>query len=380
MLLTMIPKRRSKRRQLQADKIPFYLSVVLACQFSCGCGKSSQWRSSSLSSKLLSSMAASSVPRTTFLPRSNSFQVSLLDGTKRNFENLSSLPVLEHVRHAALEATLIRGGETTMTARRQENQAAKTAPRESFIKRTSDRKKDPVDAYYLKQRLLLQTRSIALRQALIDRGIPELAFSASSRASPREVDWKCAISTREHRIKCEVTLVSDEGTKYVAPRDSDKWVSLSHLNRVRRDSDPTKVDKTWNDQYKILDYWFKASSPLSFQRYLTPRAYVLSRIIDILPGIILTAIVGSVIFTLPLWDRLIIRFVTHPVVWKNWKSWYRFLHAGLPLKFFFLQLLFMQLLSGFSALLHVLRSRLVDMECMLLEECVPETLSDADAL
>ena len=120
-------------------------------------------------------------------------------------------------------------------------------------------------AYRWQQQLYLQSRSMQLRQALLARGLDGLHHSPEALEEAKKhvpVDWDCALATRQHPKSCLYSFDAEPGTKVVAPRDTTQWISLSALNRLRR-NDPTKVEPLWHSQYSILATWLNPESQYS---------------------------------------------------------------------------------------------------------------------
>jgi len=255
-----------------------------------------------------------------------------------------------------------------------------------------ERKNDPtntdaavVTAYRLQQQLLLQSRSLILRQALLQRGVDALqhgggASGAGSDGSPvvaKLVDWDCAQATERHPKSCLYSFDAETGSKVIAPLDTEQWITLSALNRLRR-TDPTKVEPLWHSQYHILSNWFAPSSPYSLYTHLTLfPGTVLSLLLDapvILASVLVLSLVLALLLTLPVWEGMLQTIMTSPTLWLQWPNWGRFVHAALPLKLLLGQLAWKVVATGFGQLYSKLRTQLVEWECQILEDCIPLTI------
>jgi hypothetical protein len=171
------------------------------------------------------------------------------------------------------------------------------------------------------------------------------------------------------------------GQKVVAPIDTNQWITLSALNRLRR-NDPTKIEPLWHSKYNILSTWFSSTSAFSMYTHLSAGGALLSCLLDA-PLLLATTVVVllSVAFllTLPVWETILRLTLTSPLVWMQWHQWARFVHAAFPLKLLLGQLAFKGVASLFGRLLNDVRGRLVELECQILEKCVPLTiLEDID--
>ena len=242
----------------------------------------------------------------------------------------------------------------------------------------STKKKEDLHAYRLQQQLYLQSRSLQIRQALIQRGFTELQHSETEQTAQKSVDWDCALTTRQSPKSCLYSFDAEVGSKVIAPMDTEQWITLSALNRLRR-NDPTKVEPLWHSQYHILKTWFHPNkSPYSLYTHLTPVGTFLSCLLDapfLLGACMLLLGVGSFLLTFPFWEGLLKVFLMSKPLWMNWHQWGRFVHAALPLKLLLGQLAFKGLVHVFSH--HVyrrVRDRLVEWECQILESCVPLTI------
>ncbi|GAX23779.1 hypothetical protein FisN_12Hh357 [Fistulifera solaris] len=236
--------------------------------------------------------------------------------------------------------------------------------------------KDNLDAYYLQQQLYLQSRSLQLRQALIQRGILEFQHSESSQVA-QNVDWDCALATAENPKSCLFSFDAEEGCKVIAPIDTQQWITLSALNRLRR-NDPTKVEPLWHSQYNILQTWFHPNkSPYSLYTHLSPVGTFLSCLLDaplLLGATIILACTFLFLATFPFWEWLIKRILTSHIMWINYHQWARFTRAALPLKLLLGQMAWKGLANVFGQIYGKIRTYLVEIECQQLEQAIPLTI------
>lgn len=236
---------------------------------------------------------------------------------------------------------------------------------------------DPaLHAYRLQQQLYLQSRSLQLRQALIQRGLTELQHSESEQQVAQTIDWDCALATADEPKSCLYSFDAQEGSKVICPINTNQWITLAALNRLRR-NDPTKVEPLWHSQYRILDGWFHSSSAYSLYTHLSPIGTLLACLLDapLLLGSTMVAVVAMfALVTLPVWEGLVKVFLTSPLLWNQWHQWGRFLHAALPLKLLLGQMAWKAVASFFGMVYGKIRERLVEWECQLLENCTPLTI------
>ena len=243
---------------------------------------------------------------------------------------------------------------------------------------------DKLQAYRMKQQVLLQLRATFLSEALAKRGLPILSLrdvsTPDGKAPPEKVDWDCAMSTDADPKHCLISYEPEPGSKLVVPMElasTDKWITLSALNRLRRE-DPSKVEPMWNDQYAILKSWFNPNSRYSLLQHVGPKGVVLSTLLDRnrLPTAVLLVLVFLIVQFLPLIEVLTNRFLVSSFLWTKYSSWYRYVRVGLPFKLLIFQTVFSYLAKGFSALVSVIKDKLVDLECQILEETIPLTVGE----
>ena len=318
---------------------------------------------------------------------------------------------------------------TTSTATAVVTETETTSnPTEIMTSSTNDDDEDEVAKkdelhYYIQQQLYLQSRSLQLRQALIQRGIHALAHtstttttSATSGGKKKVVDWECALSTEEYPKSCLYSLDAEYGQKVIAPmlpeEDDDEddeneegstttttkarpkknkkyeWITISSLNRLYR-TDPNKVEPLWYDQYAILSTWFSRSSgsgsphPYSLYTHFSHNLYatLITTALNVQPawmisvvliGTILTA--SSIVFY-PVLESGMTLLLTSSLLWNNWPTWSRFTtHAALPVQLLMVQILFGLIQQGIQSVTHHIRTILIDEECRLLQNCIPLTI------
>lgn len=321
-----------------------------------------------------------------------------------------------------------RGGSTMPSTDPGEATAADASPTDD-VSDDDDGAASAVRTYYWTQLGHLQARSQLLKRALMDRGLTLITSGSKVEDDERNrlhqtVDWECARATETFANECLLNFNPEPGTKMVAPiipmdpnllasyggGDEDskeagkgttdsgtndgpivssgvmipkggyEWITLVDLNRMRRE-DRTKVDGLWHRKYAVLDSWFDSKSPYSFVRHAPMNVAIVSAVLDA-PGSLLFALVFS--FLVLAWCTMsiqatVIQFVlTRPVVWTNWPSWGRFLHAPLPLKMLIMDYAWKGIKTILRfALMHV-RSALIDYECRAIEEYLPLTILDED--
>jgi hypothetical protein len=243
------------------------------------------------------------------------------------------------------------------------------------------KEEDAVAAYRWQQHLYLQSRSLQLRQALIQRGLSALDHQSSEGITPaaKPVDWDCALATEDSPKSCLYSFDAPVGSKVIAPVDTQQWITLSSLVRLRR-TDPTKVEPLWHSQYAIHKSWFDAhSSPYSLYMSLPPPVVLLSYLLDT-PWVLGLCITGAsllfFVLTLPVWEELALLFMTHPFVWINWPQWGRFVHAALPLKILLGQMAWKGMARVFGSIYNRIRTYLIECECQAWERAIPLTVME----
>jgi len=234
-------------------------------------------------------------------------------------------------------------------------------------------------AYRWQQQLYLQSRGMQLRQALLARGLDGFHHSPETLEEAKKhvpVDWDCALATDEHPKSCLYSFDAEPGTKVVAPRDTTQWITLSALNRLRR-NDPTKVEPLWHSQYSILATWLNPESEYSMYHHLTPTGALVSFLLDsplVLIGGLMMVVMVAFLVTMPFWESVLTTFLTSSMLWLQWPNWGRFLHAALPLKLLLGQMVYKFLAYAVRKVYTDLRQRLVELECQIWEDCMPLTI------
>jgi hypothetical protein len=237
-------------------------------------------------------------------------------------------------------------------------------------------KKDDLQAYRLQQQLYLQSRSLQLRQALIDRGLDALQHGDAEQTVVKSVDWDCTLTTEDNPKQCLISFEAEVGAKVIAPIGTDQWVTITSLNQIRR-HDPPGVEKLWHSQYSILRTWFRPDSSFSLYNHLTPFGALLSVLLDapaLLSAVLLGTLLTGFLLTLPIWERLLSMVLTSKLLWRYWPKWGHFLHCALPLKLFLVQTACTAIATAFTSVYNLIRSRLIELECQILQECIPLTI------
>mmetsp|Transcript_6385 Transcript_6385/g.13383 ORF Transcript_6385/g.13383 Transcript_6385/m.13383 type:complete len:438 (+) Transcript_6385:112-1425(+) len=233
------------------------------------------------------------------------------------------------------------------------------------------------------QQILLNLRSTLLTEALAKRGLPLATITTVSTADgdrpPEDVDWDCSMSTYDEPKSCMYSFDAEPNTKVVAPLGTTQWISLSALNRLRR-TDPAKVEPMWHSRYAVLRSWFSDESEYSFLQHAGVRGFLVSNVLlDLGRGIVLRSLVlfslfAAVVLVMPALEYASNRVLVSAPLWARWYSWHRLVHAALPFKLLVGQIAWKQLARVFAKLEGTIRDYVVDMECGILEECVPLTV------
>lgn len=233
------------------------------------------------------------------------------------------------------------------------------------------------------QQLLMQLRSTVLSEALAKRGVPGITTlvdisTADGDKPPEKVDWDCAMSTEDDPKTCLYSFDAEPNTKVVAPIDTNQWITLSAINRLRR-TDPTKVEPMWHSQYAILDSWFGDDSQFSLLQHVGVKGFLITLLLDtakgaVLNGLLMVGILSTMLLLLPVLEFGINRSLVSGLLWSHWPTWGRIIHAALPLKLLLAQLSWKFLAKMFGKLQTRVREYIVDVECDLLESCIPLTV------
>jgi hypothetical protein len=244
-----------------------------------------------------------------------------------------------------------------------------------------------LQAYRMKQQVLLQLRATLLSEALAMRGIPlptlrEVSTPEGVRI-PEKVDWDCALSTSDEPYRCQYTHSAEEGTKVIAPigetdRLNGGWIGVASLNRLRR-KDPSKVDTMWHNKYTALSSWFDPDSEFSIYQHVGIQGLLLNSLLEgPRLSIVMGLLVGmAIIILMPILEFVVGRFLVSPLVWRNWSSWYRYFRAPLPFKLAVTQFATKILFGLFQSLVAEVKNRLVELECQILEDNIPLTVGAA---
>jgi len=242
--------------------------------------------------------------------------------------------------------------------------------------------------YKMDQQHLLDMRSTFLSEVLASRGIPigptmVDVSTPEGKKPPMETDWDCCLSTEDDPKSCLYSFDAEPNTKVISPFGTTQTISLSALNRLRR-TDPTKVEPMWHSQYSILHSWFSESSPYSLLQHVDLRGYLVSTLLlDLGGGLMLRTLLVLGVFLLgvlmlPVGEYVVGRLLVSRGLWVRWASWSRFVHAALPMRLILGQMLYRTLAGGFMSLEGAVRETVVELECRILEECVPLTVGDGD--
>ncbi|KAL3811187.1 hypothetical protein ACHAXA_002751 [Cyclostephanos tholiformis] len=260
---------------------------------------------------------------------------------------------------------------------------ARNVEDEDMQRKTRD-EHEKLARYRAEQHLLYQLRSTYLTEILASRGLPNLPTLSSVSTSdgdrpPEKVDWDCALCTDDEPRSCLYSFDAEPYTKVVAPRGTDHWISLSALNRLRR-TDATKVEPMWHSRYSILSGWFSESSEYCMLQHVGIKGFFLSSVLlDGANGmvlrslLILSAFCAFVLF-LPIIEYVVGRILVSAPFWSQWTTWGRILRAGFPLKLLLGQMAWKGIASSFAKVENAVREYIIDMECDILEECVPVTV------
>jgi hypothetical protein len=291
----------------------------------------------------------------------------------------SSRRSLQQSRRPLLTPERLRGGSmaTTDEEEEEDDDDEDQKPEENDITQHPDFPK--LQAYRMKQQLLLQLRATFLSEALAKRGVPlppiADVVTPDGKAPPKMVDWDCAISTEEEPKICMYTYDAVPGTKVIAPVDTDHWITLVQLNALRR-KDPTKVEPMWHDQYAILKSWFDSDSEFSLLQHVGMKGFLLNALLEgkrLHVVVALGLMVAAIVF-MPVLEYIVNRILVSGLLWSKWPTWGRFLHAALPLKLLMFQFAFKYIGKLFLKLVGVVKVGLVEMESQILEEMIPLTV------
>jgi len=250
-------------------------------------------------------------------------------------------------------------------------------------KRAEDEERRKLSKFRSDQQVLLQLRSTFLTEALAKRGLPVATVAGVSTADgdrpPEATDWECALSTHDDPKTCLYSFDAEPGTKVVAPISTTQWISLSALNRLRR-TDSAKVEPMWHGKYAILKSWFGDESEFSLLQHVGFGGFLVSSVLlDLgngwtLRSLLMLAVLMATAVVMPLAEYIVGRALVSAPFWARWYSWHRIAHAALPLKLLLGQIAWKTVAGAFSKLEGRVRDYVVDMECAILERCVPVTI------
>lgn len=240
--------------------------------------------------------------------------------------------------------------------------------------------------------MLYQLRSTYLTEMLAMRGVPNLptivsVSTADGEKPPEKVDWDCALCTDEEPKSCLYSFDAEPNTKVVAPLGTDQWISLTALNRLRR-TDPTKVEPMWHSRYSILQSWFSDESEFSLLQHVGLQGFFISSVLldgangMVLRSLLIVSVLSVFLLLMPFLEYVVGRILVSAPFWAQWMTWGRIARAGFPLKLLIGQLVWKGVASSFSKMENAVREYIVDLECDILEECVPVTVgvgADDDA-
>lgn len=238
--------------------------------------------------------------------------------------------------------------------------------------------------YRMEQQLLYQLRSTYLTEMLAVRGVPNLptilsVSTAEGEKPPEKVDWDCAMCTEEEPKSCLYSFDAEPYTKVVAPVGTDQWISLTALNRLRR-TDPTKVEPMWHSRYSILKSWFSDDSEFSLLQHVGLKGFFISSVLldggngMVLRSLLIASVLSVLLLLMPILEWVVGRVLVSAQFWSQWLTWGRIARAGFPLKLLIGQLVWKGVASSFSKMENAVREYIVDLECEILEECVPVTV------
>lgn len=233
--------------------------------------------------------------------------------------------------------------------------------------------------YRIQQHMYLQSRSLQLRQELIERGLVELHHSETAANLPKKTDWDCVLSTDDSPKECLYTLVPETNTKLLAPLNTTKYISIVALNRLRR-QDPTKIEPLWNSQYKIIESWFHPKSKYSLYEYtgVSPTTFFLDHP-TVMAGLMALSLLSGLLIFRPVVEWTIAKLLTSRFLWDLWPHWGRYIvHANLPLQLYFGQQILAYGLMGANRVFQSIRRTLVEIECQRLYDCIPLTVVEEE--
>jgi hypothetical protein len=87
----------------------------------------------------------------------------------------------------------------------------------------------------------------------------------------------------------------------------------------------------------------------------------------------MTVFVATIV-CMPLVEYFVNRFLVSGLLWSRWHQWSRFLHAALPLKLLMGQMAGKYAAGLFDKLLGIVKERLLELECQIMEQRIPLTV------
>lgn len=165
----------------------------------------------------------------------------------------------------------------------------------------------------------------------------------------------------------------------VSPFGTTQWISLSALNRLRR-TDPAKVEPMWHSRYAVLHSWFSDESEFSLMQHAGVKGFLLSNVLldlgngAMLRSLLAGALLAAIVIAIPALEYVANRALVSGALWTRWYSWHRIVHAALPFKLLIGQMAWKAAASSFAKIEGKVRDHIVDLECSMLEECVPLTV------
>ena len=132
----------------------------------------------------------------------------------------------------------------------------------------------------------------------------------------------------------------------------------------------------WSDKYAVLTSWFSPHSRYSLLQHVGTKGILLNTLLDgnrlsLAVGMLLIA--ATIVF-MPVIECIGNRILVSGYLWMKWHSWSRYVHIGLPFKLLIAQLVVSYASKGFNSLVLMIKDKLVDLECRILEESIPLTL------
>jgi len=152
----------------------------------------------------------------------------------------------------------------------------------------------------------------------------------------------------------------------VAPKATNKWVTLWELNKMRR-NEPEKINSLWYDQFLLNCYTFnlQAGPPGVLLSLLLDKKWAVRAVLCTLMAVA-TAVLGKQV------HFVVVRLLTSTFFWKQHLNWSRIVYAPLPAKLYFLSIIWRAVVVKYFLLFEeVVRQYLIEMECELLEYSCP---------